>query len=361
MAMRTGKKVYIIAEIGVNHNGSLDNCYRLIDAAKEAGCDCVKFQFFTAKELYPRCSGKLDWTNATRKYSYDIYEAVKSFELPKEWVKKIIGYCRLRNIDFTSSIFDIKGVRFLIVNGIKAIKLPSYAVTNLPLIEKCARYKLPIFISTGGATLDEVKEAVGAINKYHNNVSILHCSIKYPTKLKECNLGVIKTLQRAFPHNTIGYSDHTKEASKAPVQAVYLGSKIIEKHITLDKKMKGPDHFFALEPCELKQMVRDIRKAEDDLRKGSIALNKEIYGSSSKVVYKHERYLRDFCFATIFAGKNIRKGARIKYKDLRILRPGKNKRGIDPKFAGLFKRHKILAAKDVKKETPIDWSDILNA
>ncbi|RKX93181.1 MAG: hypothetical protein DRP84_08895 [Spirochaetes bacterium] len=347
-------KVYIIAEIGINHNGSLENCYKLIDAAVDAGCNCVKFQFFRAKRLYPRTAGKLDWQDNNKRYSYDIYNAVKSFELPSLWIEKLMDYCRRQKIDFLSSVFDKEGVKFLIKKGMRMIKLPSSCVTNIPLIEYCAKYKIPIFLSTGGTTLGEIEEAVNTINRYHNNLSILHCSMKYPTELEECNLGVIETLKYAFPNNRIGYSDHTAEVSTAAVQAVYLGAKVIEKHITLNKNMLGPDHFFALEPTELRQMVSDIRKAEKVSR---IQINQKIYGTSERKVFDHERYLREFCFPCLFINRDIKKGERIYRRDVEILRPGKLKRGIEPKFIYLFYSKKIIASRDLKAWMPIFWGD----
>jgi N-acetylneuraminate synthase len=359
---KKNEKVYIIAEIGINHNGDLNNCYRLIDIAADAGCDCVKFQFFKASRLYPRSAGKLDWKDRDTRYRYDIYNAVKSFEFPATWVKLIKRYCKLRKIDFLSSVFDIKGADYLIRQGMKMIKLPSFAVTNIPLVEHCARYNMPIIMSTGGATLGEIEDAVRTVNKHHNRLSLLHCSIKYPTKLSECNLGVIKTLQYTFPKNSIGYSDHTKEVSCASVQAVYLGAEIIEKHITLDRDMSGPDHFFALEPRGLKKMIPDVNRAREKyLKKAKVKIDKKIYGFSGKITFKHERYMRDFCFATIFAKRNIRQGAKIRCKDLIILRPGKKERGLEPKYIDLFKKHDIYSARDIAREDAITWEKIFNA
>jgi N-acetylneuraminate synthase len=358
--MKSKKRIYTIAEVGINHNGSLDNCYRLIDAASAAGVDCVKFQFFKAAELYLKSAGKLNWKNSKRKYSYDIYKATEAREMPDCWIEKLIVYCQRKKIDFLSSIFGTRGVDYLISKGMQTIKLPSYSVTNLPLMEHCARFKVPIILSTGGATLGEIEEAVKTVNKYHTKLSLLHCSIKYPTELSECNLAVIKTLKYAFVNCKIGYSDHTKEVSKAPVQAIYLGAEIIEKHITLDKKMKGPDHFFALEPKELKKMICAIKKAADDCKRGNIKINKKLYGLSGKVVFKHEQGLRDFCFATMFAGRDIKKGERIEDIDLRLLRPGENKRGLEPQYMNLFKKYTIRAAKNIAAEEEIGWEKILN-
>jgi len=350
---------YIIAEIGINHNGSLENCSKLIEAAADAGCNAVKFQTFTAKYLYPKSAGKLDWKDMDKEYDYNIYEAVKSFELPLEWIEKLIEYCQNKKLDFISSVFDIHALKFLINKGLKIIKLSSYTITHIHLIEACAKTGLPIIMSTGGATLGETEEAVNTVLKYHNNLKLLHCSIQYPTSLKDCNMGVIKTLNFAFPGIEIGYSDHTIEVSEAPVQSVYLDGKIIEKHITLDKKMEGPDHFFALEPHELKQMVADIRQAEIDYEHRDFSINSKIYGSSAKVCYEHEKYLRNFAYMTMFTNKEIKKGGIIRPEDIVVLRPGKKKRGLDPKFLSLFEKHKVIAKKNLIPEDSIEWDAIV--
>ncbi|MCX5713280.1 MAG: N-acetylneuraminate synthase family protein, partial [Candidatus Omnitrophica bacterium] len=284
---------------------------------------------------------------------------VQSFELPCAWISKLIAHCRLRKVDFLSSVFDPDGVHFLVQHGMKKIKLSSCSVTNIPLIEHSARYNLPIIISTGGATLGEVEEAVRSIQKYHNRLSLLYCSIQYPTKLTECNLGVIQTFKNAFPSLSVGYSDHTKEISKAAVQAVYLGATIIEKHITLDKTMAGPDHFFALEPAQVKKMVVDVRKAENEFRKKTFKIDPVIYGSSEKLLNSHEAYLRSFAYTRIFAGRPIKKEARIRASDLVILRPGKMKAGLEPKYLQLFKTHAITAKQNIAAQESITWDMIL--
>ncbi len=353
------KKTYIIAEIGINHNGLLDNCFKLIDVAYQAGCDAAKFQTFSAEYLYPRSAGKLDWKNSNEQYSYDIYKAVKSFELPYEWIGQLIEYCNEKGIDFISSVYDPMGLESLLHNGMTIIKLSSYTITHIPLVETCAETGFPIIMSTGGATLGETETAVEAVKKYHNNLQLLHCSIKYPTKLDKCNLGVIKTLQFAFPDIGIGYSDHTLEVSDAPVQAVYLDATVIEKHITLGKDMEGPDHFFALEPSELKKMVTDIRKAEKEIENTGLKIDPVIYGNSAKICYDHEKYLRDFAYMTLFAKRRIKTGEIIMPEDIAILRPGKKKRGLDPEFLTLFESQRVKAKKDLAREELISWNAIL--
>lgn len=353
------RPVYIIGEIGINFNGDLNNCFKLIDKCADAGCNAAKFQFFSGECLYPRSAGRLDWKNGERKYSYDIYDTVKSFELPGEWLDKIIGHCEKRKIDFMSSVFDLASAKLLVDKGIKSFKIASYCLTHVPLIEYCASFNIPMFISTGGSMLGEIEEAAAAVLKHHKKIYLLHCSIKYPTELKECNLGVLDTLKTAFPETGTGYSDHTFEVSEAPVQAVYLGAGVIEKHITLDKKMKGPDHFFALEPHELKEMVAKIRKAEIDLAAGNFTLDKKIYGSTGRIVYDHEKYLRDFAFMSMFAARDIRCGEIIKKSDIKILRPGKKAGGLMPKYLKLFDDNEISAKIDIKFESPITWRCIL--
>lgn len=348
-------QTYIIAEIGINHNNSIENCFKLIDAASDAGCQAAKFQLFSAKHLYPKDAGKLDWEDDKNRYAYDIYDAVENFELPLEWIDRIISYCSKKNIDFMSSVFDLQGLDFLVRKDIKSIKLSSYTITNLPLIEAVAKTGLPVFQSTGGASLGEVEDAVATIIKYNKCLTLLHCSIQYPTGLSDCNLGILKTLQTAFPHHKIGYSDHTLEISAAPVQSVFLGASVIEKHITLDKNMAGPDHFFALEPHELSKMVNDIRNAEGKLEKGDITIDKGMFGSSSRKCYDHEKYLRDFCFMTLFAKRDIAKGEQIRKKDIRILRPGKKVRGLPPKYLKWFDQYKIVAKKTIQVNDPITW------
>ena len=350
--------VYIIAEIGINFNNSLENCFKLIDAAASAGCQAAKFQLFSAKHLYPKSAGKLDWRDGDKEYSYDIYDAVSTFELPEEWIPQLMEYCDRCDINFMSSVFDTQGLDTLVGMGLKSIKLSSYTITNLPLIEAAAETGLPIIMSTGGATLAETEAAVETVLRHHNELALLHCSIQYPTLLKDCNMGVVETLAKAFPEIRVGYSDHTLEISDAPVQSVYLGGSVVEKHITLDKKMEGPDHFVALEPEELKQMVADIRQAEQLKLNGGFVVEQIVYGNSAKICHDHERYLRDFCYMTLFTKRSIKTGERIRPQDISILRPGKKVRGLDPDLLPLFKKYVITAKSDLTAEAPLTWGAV---
>jgi len=352
-------KTYIIAEIGINYNGSLDNCYKMIDVAYEAGCNAAKFQIFTAKNMYPKSAGKLDWKNEKEEFSYSIYEAVEKFQLPDLWIDKLILYCHEKEIDFMASVFDNDGLNIMVEKGMKVIKLSSYTITNIPLIEAASKTGLPIIMSTGGATIGETEEAVRTVLNYHNNLTILHCSIQYPTKLQNVNMGVMDTFSKVFPNINVGYSDHSEEPSPAPVESIYLGGTVVEKHITLDKKMEGPDHFFALEPSELKIMVKDIRKAEIDYKNNNFSINEIIYGNTEKICHEHEQYLRDFCYMSLFAKKDIKKGEVIVPEDISILRPAKKDKGLEPKYLKLFIENNVTASQDISFEDPIKWEMIL--
>ena len=352
-------KTFIIAEIGINHNGILDNAYKMIDVAADTGCDAAKFQLFTAKNLYPKSAGTMDWKDNDKIYDYDIYNMVEHCEIPIEWLDKLKIYCSNKNIEFMSTVYDPLGLKLLLEKGISRIKLSSYSITHIPLIKACAKTNLPLIISKGGANISEVEMAVSTIQKYHNSITLLQCSICYPTNLSDCNIGVLNTFKHAFPDIKIGYSDHTCEVSDAPVQAVYLGATTIEKHITLDKNMKGPDHFFALEPDELKLMVKDIRKAELDYTDNNISINKIIYGSTKKDVYPHEQYLKNFAYPTLFVNRNIKKGERILPEDISILRPGKKQRGLEPKDLYLFEQYNIVAKKDLLFEQSLTWETFI--
>lgn len=352
-------KTYIIAEIGINFNGSLENCYNMIDMSAKAGCHAAKFQIFSAKKLYPKSAGKVDWKDDKEEYSYDIYKAVKKFELPNEWIDKLVVYCKNRCIDFMASVFDVEGLNIMVQKGMKVIKLSSYTITNIPLIEAIAKTRLPIIMSTGGATICEVEEAVKTVLKHHNDVTLLHCSIQYPTKLEDVNMGVMDTFSKVFPNIKIGYSDHTEEPSDAPVESIYLGGSIVEKHITLDKKMEGPDHFFALESDELKKMVEDIKKAEKKYESGDFVIDKIIYGNTEKICYEHEQYLRNFAYMTLFSKRNIKKNEIIRLEDISILRAGNKDKGLEPKYLELFKKDLVTASKDIGFEEPIKWESIL--
>ncbi|MFH1985874.1 MAG: N-acetylneuraminate synthase family protein [Pseudomonadota bacterium] len=354
------QQVTIIAEIGINFNGRIENCLRLIDTAADAGCNAAKFQVFTAAGLYPKSAGKLSWKDAGGAYQYDIFEAVQRNELPREWVPELKAYCRERRIDFLASAFSEDDAQFLVESGVGALKISSSSVTHLPLIDACAAFGVPLIVSTGGSRLGEVEDVVDTVFRHHDNLTLLHCSLEYPTRPENCHLGVIRTLAMAFPQVRIGYSDHTAEATAAPALAVALGACVIEKHITLDRRMPGPDHFFALDPDDLSAMVAAVRAAEVALAGGDPSqIDPILYGGTAKRVGGQEKYLRDFVSNQLFAKRAIAKGEIITADDLAVLRRGEKGAGLAPKYRSLFVEHPICAKRDIEKEAPLDWECIL--
>ncbi len=348
---------YIIAEIGVNHNNSLKTAKKLIQTAAEAGCNAAKFQSFKIESLYPENAGKLKWKKGKKSYSYDIYKANKRFQIPNKWHKGLLKECKQNEIDFLSSAWDKDSADRLQSLGLKAFKIGSSALTNIPLIEHIAKKKKPMLLSIGGATLKEARAAFWAAKKHNKDIALLHCHLGYPTKPKNANLAVLETLAKEFPETVPGYSDHTIHPFKAPVAAISKGAKIIEKHITLDKKMPGPDHFFALEPKQLKQMVEKIREAENRLKNGKkVVVEKKLLGKPKIKTSGSEKYLRDFAFQTIISTKAIKKGQLFSKANIRILRPGKLKRGLEPKFFPEITGKK--SAKGIQPGKPIQWADI---
>jgi len=342
---------FIIAEIGINHNRDINIAKKMIDASIKAGCDAVKFQTFKAEELYPKSAGKLDWEDKKEKYSYDIFENVRKFEYPLEWIDKIHEYCKNKGIVFFSSVCDEKSVDLLHKKGIKLLKTTSYAITHLPLIEYIAKTKLPMIMSTGGSTLQEIKEAYKIAKKHNNQIMIMHCVAKYPTPLENANINIIETLKKEFPEAIIGYSDHTEDPIKAPITSIVKGSKLIEKHITLDRKMKGPDHFFALEPEQIKEMVKAIRETEKKIKNNEkVEIDEIVLGSGERKTLDIEKHLRNFAYRTIFTKKEIKKGELLTKDNLSILRRGKREKGLDPK-----EWFNIIGKKKANKDLDIEY------
>jgi N-acetylneuraminate synthase len=351
---------FIIAEVGINHNGDIKLAKKLIDVAAQAGCDAVKFQAYKTSHLYSKRAGRLDWKDKGEKYSYDIYSSNKSFEMPADWVPKLINYATKQNLIFFSSVWDEPSSDFLEKKGMGLYKIGSSAVTNLPLIEHVAKKRKPVILSIAGSTLGEVEEAIATVQRYNKDMVVLHCHLKYPTELKDVNMNIMKTLMYAFPDLILGYSDHTMHPFKAPVAAVAAGAKVIEKHITLDKEMKGPDHFFALEPDELALMVKKIREAEERIKKGKkIDVNPIIMGSSGLKTYPDEAYLRKFAYTTIITVKDIKKGEKLTKSNVRVLRPGKIKRGLEPRFYKLLVRKGFKVVRDIPLGKAIMWDDLI--
>lgn len=265
-------KVYIIAEVGVNHNGSCELAKKMIEVAKEAGADAVKFQTYQAEKLVTAHSKKAEYQEKSSGNVESQLEMLKKIQLSQNEFVELKQHCSIVGIEFLSTPFDLESIDFLYRMGISQWKIPSGEITNLPYLTKIARTQLPVILSTGMATLQEVTEAVDVLKKNGSrDIALLHCSTEYPAPYDEINLKAMLAMQQEFGLS-IGYSDHTM-GIEIPVAAVAMGATIIEKHFTLDRTMEGPDHKASLEPEELKEMCKAIRNVEvafgDGLKKPS--------------------------------------------------------------------------------------------
>lgn len=349
----------IIAEAGINHDGNFEQALKLIDIAAEAGADIVKFQLFKSEKMY--CENAGDFQASSGK-TMSINEVLKKTELPVDWVNDLIQYCKKREIGFLCTACDIESANILNNVGVSSFKIASSGITHIPLIKHIASFNKPIIMSGAGANLSDIDNAISQIRAMGNSkITIMHCLYKYPTPISECNLNFIKTLKLAYPDLTIGYSDHTADPILAPVTAVILGAKVIEKHFTLDKTLPGADHSFSLNPNELKKMCSAIREVEKLNEKDKkLYLCKEALGTTGRVLNKSEIDLRKFAYRCIFAIQDINIGEKITYYNSDVLRPGNVTRGIEPNMYEYIIKNGIRATRNIKKGDSIKWEDILN-
>jgi N-acetylneuraminate synthase/N,N'-diacetyllegionaminate synthase len=312
------KKVIIIAEAGVNHNGNLDNAKKLILAAANAGADYVKFQTFKADKLASKDAQKAEYQKVNLKEIGDTqYEMLKKLEMPEDWHYQLINYANECGIKFLSTGFDEESIDFLDSLNIDLFKVPSGEITNKPYLEHIAKKGKPIILSTGMSTLEEVRDAISVLKDNgipNNNLTVLHCNTEYPTPMEDVNLLAMNTIQNVLGLQ-VGYSDHTL-GIEVPIAAVALGAVLIEKHLTLDRTMDGPDHLASLTPEELKLMVVSIRNIEF-----------AISGSGIKEPSLSEQKNSLIARKSIHTNKLIKKGQTIKKEDLIMMRPGD---GISP-------------------------------
>lgn len=329
-----GEPTFVIAEAGSNHDRKIKQAKKLIDVAAEAGADAVKFQIFSAEKMVAKTSLDID-----RIGEKTVYEILKNIEFSCEWLQELYEYARKKDIVFLSSTFDREGVDLLDETGVPAFKIASGEINNFPLLKYTAEKGKPLIVSTGMSTIGDVEEAISVIQATGNEaIILLHCVASYPTPIEDVNLRSMLTLQRTFQF-PVGFSDHTLD-TVAPLVAVAMGAVMIEKHFTINKKLPGPDHFYSLEPQELKTMVKNIRVVE------------KMMGSPIKQPIKAE--LEDlYCRRSIFAKVDIPAGVTITEDMLTILRPSI---GLEPKYISVVIGRK--ARIDIKRFEPITWNKI---
>ncbi|MCJ7790471.1 MAG: N-acetylneuraminate synthase family protein [Candidatus Atribacteria bacterium] len=328
--------VFIIAEIGSNHDGSLEQAKKLIDACEKIKVDAVKFQSFSAEKLINQM--KLDEKG---NWIYNpAFKVIKSLELPTEWHKILFDYAANYGLIFLSSAFDLDKVDLLNSIGVPAFKIASGDINYIQLLKYVAKYKKPILLSTGAAYLGEIEEAIKIIQKEENNqIALLHCVSSYPPNFKDANIQAMLTMKKAFKA-IVGYSDHSPGFT-VPLGAVTLGAKIIEKHITFDRNLKGPDHSYALTVEEFDQMIKEIRNLEDALGNG---VKEPVSGEISERVGARR---------SIYSVIKIHQGEKISPEMIKIVR---HAYGLKPSEAD-----KIIGRKakvDIDANLPITW-DVL--
>ena len=303
------KKVLIIAEAGVNHNGDINLAKKLIEQAAKAGADVVKFQTFKANSCVSVSAKKAKYQLETTAKEESQLEMIKKLELSYESHFELMKHCKKHGIAFLSTPFDLESVEFLRGLDLPYFKIPSGEITNLPYLKAVAKCKKKVLLSTGMANLGEIEAALEILRKNGTrNITLLHCNTEYPTPFEDVNLNALKTLKEAFKLE-VGYSDHT-EGIVASLGAVALGAVVIEKHFTLDKTMEGPDHRASLEFEELKALCKGIRELEKAL------------GSGIKKASKSEAKNKIIARKSLVAKREIQKGEKFSEQNLTTKRPG---------------------------------------
>lgn len=309
-------KVFIIAEAGVNHNGSIELAKKLIDVAVEAGADAVKFQTFKADSLVSKSAQKADYQKKNTDNAESQYQMLKKLELDKSAHEVIIGYCKQKKIMFLSTPFDHESIELLSSFEMPIFKIPSGEITNLPYLRHIGQLGKDVILSTGMSTLKEIEDALAVLvssGTSKEKITVLHATTEYPCPVNEVNLRALQTIEAAFDVK-VGYSDHT-QGIEVPIVAVAMGACVIEKHFTLDKKMDGPDHKASLEPQELIAMVKAIRFVE-------LAL-----GDGVKQPTKSELRNMEVARKSIVASRDIKSGEVLSLESITVKRPGT---GISP-------------------------------
>ena len=337
----TKAPVFLVTEAGVNHNGDLSIAKKLIDISVKAKVDAIKFQTFITEKLILKTTHKVEYQKVSADDDENFYDMVKKYELSRDDFKALKVYCAEKGIIFLSTPFDEVSVEWLEDLDVPAYKIGSGDMNNFPLLELICSKKKPILLSTGMATLKEVKESVDFIRSNGvEDIILFQCTTNYPTSLEEVNLNVIETYMREFPDLIIGFSDHSI-GLEASIGAVAKGVKVIEKHLTLDKNMEGPDHKASMDPEVLIKWVDSVRKIEMAL------------GKYKKVPSKAELEISKIARKSIVSARDLNIGDLLKAEDIAIKRPGN---GISPK------EYKNIVGKRVKIKIPIDtviqWEDL---
>jgi N-acetylneuraminate synthase len=336
------KNIFIIAEAGVNHNGDIELAKKMVDVAAKAGADAIKFQTFKAEEVISRFAPKAEYQKKTTGKDESQLDMVRKLELSRDDHKELLKRSSSKKIAFLSTAFDMQSLEFLQELGLKIFKIPSGEITNTPYLKKIGGFKKKILLSSGMASLKEIKYALDVLvnaGTRKRDITVLQCTTQYPAPADEANLRAMLTIRDSL-NVDVGYSDHTIGIDLS-LAAAALGAKVIEKHFTLDKKLRGPDHLSSLEPDELALLIRSVRNIEKAMGDG--------IKRPSKSEIKNIPIVRK----SIVAGIAIEKDSVIKEHMLKIKRPGT---GIQPRYLDKLIGKKVKC--DIEKDAIITWKDI---
>jgi N-acetylneuraminate synthase/N,N'-diacetyllegionaminate synthase len=338
------KKVIIIAEAGVNHNGDIDIAKKLIVKAYEAEVDYIKFQSFKANKLVSLDAKMADYQiKNTNGNDSNQFQMLKNLELSEDQHEELIAYCNKQGIKFFSTAFDSEGVKYLDSIGLELIKIPSGEITNFPYLRTVAKMEKPVIMSTGMSSLSEIEDALNLLTNFglkRDQITVLHCNTAYPTPMTDVNLKAMNLIAKSLGVK-IGYSDHTL-GIEVSIAAVALGASVIEKHFTLDRNLPGPDHKASLEPLELKAMVKGIRNIE-------VAIAGDGLKNPSESELKNISIVRK----SIHLCRSLKEGDIIRESDICALRPGG---GISPMEWNEVIGKKLI--RDTKAYDQLDWENI---
>lgn len=335
-----GHPCWIVAEIGSNHNRDLATAKKMIDASAEAGLDAVKFQFYTPEGIIPHYITPKDygWSAYREPFALEVFK--RYIATPYEWFPELSEYAVSKGLMAFAAVHDDEWARRSIKLGFPVLKTASMEITNLPLIETLAKFKMPLIISTGLAHIEDIARAVEMARKAGNEqVLLLHCMANYPSRVEEFNLRQITTMRETFDL-PVGFSDHSL-GNLASVLSITQGVCMIEKHLTLSRKQQGPDHPFAMEPQEFAELVRNVRAAEAAL------------GSGSLLIRRADEEKRTLALRSVVAARNLRRGQTLTAEDLTTKRPGS---GIPPRELGALVGRTVR--RDMAADDLIVWSDI---
>jgi N-acetylneuraminate synthase len=334
--IQSGRATYVVAEMSANHHQDFDRAVKIIEAAKEAGADAIKLQTYTADTLTIDCDKEYFYIKETIWQGKSLHDLYGEAYTPWDWQPKLSEIAQKLELDFFSTPFDSTAVDFLEKINIPAYKIASFEIVDFPLIKRVAQTGKPIIMSTGMATMEEIKEAVRIIRQAGNDqIALLKCTSAYPARAEEMNLRMIPHLSETF-NVPVGISDHTM-GTTVPVTAVALGASIVEKHFTLSREIPGPDSAFSLEPHEFKEMVEAIRTTEKAIGDIDFTVGKE---ESKSLIFRR----------SLFAVEDIKAGDAFTNLNVRSIRPG---HGLSPKYYEEILGKK--ASRDIERGTPLSW------